>query len=80
MKDSDAIRGVLITKFVCAECGEFLKMSYTVPEGNRYIEEEPTGSAMVEHTFAVHPCQSCMAPYKKVKEALDVVLKGVEEK
>jgi transcription elongation factor Elf1 len=79
----DGIRTHLVTKFVCAQCGHSLKLSYETPKPERVngitpYEPEPgagiTGAAKRENTIAIYPCGNCyekaLAPIKKLKEVL----------
>lgn len=71
------IREFLVTKMVCAKCGGNLSLSYEKPQGaGQYAYGEPTGAAMVQQIVAVEPCESCMAPVRRVQVALEVLQKG----
>lgn len=70
-------REFLVTKLVCAKCGTNLSLSDETPQGaGRYSEGEPTGASMLRQVVAVEPCQPCMEPLRKLKDAL-ATLKGV---
>jgi hypothetical protein len=69
--NKDWMRTHLVTKFICADCGTNLHLSYDRPKGNsRCVQGEPTGAAMVESLISIHPCQNCMAPLEKIKSAV----------
>ena len=69
-------REFLVTKFVCAACGQNLSLSYDLPtKQSNHAKGEPTGADMVEQRIAVVPCQSCAAPLQQVRDALAVLAK-----
>lgn len=69
------MRQFLITKMVCAKCGNNLQLTYDVPKGDgRYADGEPTGAHMVEQKVAVEPCQKCMAPLEELRAAARVLV------
>ncbi len=70
----DFMRNHLVIKFKCVECGEMLKLSYDIPKGSNYIEGEPTGAAMVGQVIGVHPCEGCLAPARKLQEAVKTLI------
>lgn len=64
-------REFLVTKFVCAACGSNLRLSYDMPRSaGNHSSGEPTGASMVRQLVAVEPCDTCMAPLQKLKNAL----------
>lgn len=70
-------REFLVTKMVCAKCGSNLGLSYDIPRGaGQCSSGEPTGAAMVQQLVAVEPCGPCMAPLKKLQEALVILKDG----
>lgn len=81
-KLDDCTREYLVTKFVCAECGRALKLSYVRAAASvPYVSGEPTGADKVENAVRIYPCDTCMAPVNKVKAALAAlseVAKGFE--
>jgi hypothetical protein len=69
-------RQFLITKFVCASCGEVLELTYDKPptnSGGRYFEGEPTGVAMVQQTVSVLPCACATRPLEEMRKAADTL-------
>lgn len=67
-------REFLVTKMVCAKCGENLSLSYDTPKATHYAEGEPTGAAMVQMKVAVEPCGHCMAPLTQFRAAARVLV------
>jgi hypothetical protein len=64
-------REFLVTKFVCAACGDNLSLTYDMPtKSSRHSPGEPTGAAMVEQRIAVNPCRTCAAPLGEIRSAL----------
>ena len=64
-------REMIVTKLVCAKCGENLQLRYYEPtHPGRCADGEPTGAAMVHHIVAVEPCETCMRPVVAVRTAL----------
>lgn len=70
----DFMRNQLVTKFKCVACGNMLKLSYDVPKGNNYTEGEPTGAAMVGVVIGIHPCEGCLAPARKLQDAVKALI------
>lgn len=72
------MRQMLVTKFACASCGNLLNLTYDSPKASvpKYVESEPTGAAMVEAMFLIEPCQTCLQPAQRVREAVETLLKG----
>jgi hypothetical protein len=69
-------REFLITKFVCAACGNNLSLTYDMPtKSSSHSHGEPTGAAMVEQRIAVKPCESCAAPLQQIRSALATLAK-----
>jgi hypothetical protein len=66
------MREFLITKFVCADCGNNLELSTEKPKtGNsRYSQGEPSGAYMLQQLVPLHPCRVCMQPLFAMREAL----------
>jgi transcriptional regulator of met regulon len=78
-------REFLVSKFVCHECGNILKVGYLQKEErakrriNDLAQGEPTGSSMVENTIYVLPCEKCKERADKISEALKTLLKEIEK-
>jgi len=67
-------REFLVTKFVCAACGQNLSLSYELPTTySKHAEGQPTGAEMVEQRVAVEPCKPCAAPLLQIRSALAVL-------
>lgn len=61
-------REFLVTKFVCASCGENLDLSCDVPRGaGSYARGQPNGAAMVEQLVAIKPCRCVTGPLDDVR-------------
>lgn len=82
MNNQDNSRYNLVTKFICAKCGEQLTMSYSAPAAkatgyNRDAEDGITGALKVENRIAIHPCRKCysdaVAPMDAMRKALAAV-------
>lgn len=74
-KQEDGMRQFLITKFVCANCGSTLELTYDTPKGaGRYAEGEPTGADMVQRCVAISPCRQCFAPLAEMKAAVKTLM------
>ena len=71
---SDYMRTHLVTKFICAVCGEPLILSYKDRKKSKWVEGEPTGAAMVESLVGVYPCKKCLSPANKAKDAIKTLL------
>jgi hypothetical protein len=69
-------REFLITKFVCAACGNNLKLTYDLPKGaGRFCADgEPTGAAMVQQLVAIEPCECKTRPLEEMRNAAKVLL------
>ena len=68
------MREFLITKFVCAKCGDNLELTYDKPSGAvRHADGEPTGAAKVEQVVVVEPCRRCLEPLENVRRAIGVL-------
>lgn len=68
-------REFLITKFVCSECGNNLRLTYETPEGaGVYADGEPTGAAMVQQVVAIEPCEVATRPLEEMRRAAKVLL------
>lgn len=52
----------LVTKFVCAKCGELLNLSYDMPKkkGCGDCADGITGASKVEAYIAIEPCSGCL--------------------
>lgn len=70
------MREFLVTKLVCAKCGNKLSLSTDRPKTTRHAEGEPTGADMLELAVAVEPCEVCMEPLERMRRAVDVLLDG----
>lgn len=69
------MREFLITKFVCSTCGNNLRLTYDAPKGaGRYVDGEPTGSAMVQQVVAIEPCECVTRPLDEMRRAAKVLL------
>ena len=73
---SNHSRNYLVSQFFCAACGHQLTLSYIEPP-KRVSEGGESGGLsgaekVVTNTF-VEPCQACLRPVRKVKEALAVL-------
>jgi len=67
----DFIRNSLVTAFVCVECGSNLSLSYKSKKGSgRMVDDEPTGAAMVKNVIYIYPCEKCLEPAIKAKQAV----------
>lgn len=72
------MREFLITKFVCAKCGNNLELNVCVPNGaGGHIEGEPSGAYMVEKLVAIEPCKTCMKPLHEMRSAVKNLLNAV---
>lgn len=79
MSTKDFCRYNLVTKFVCAQCGTQLMLSYAVPKENFgeseiEVDDRITGAAKVENRIAIHPCGKC---YREATEPLEYLRKAV---
>jgi hypothetical protein len=75
MDNNDLIREFLITKFICADCGNNLQLSYENKKATtNYSEGEPTGAAMVMTVVSVHPCAKCRGKYDKFKQCIEAII------
>jgi hypothetical protein len=74
-------REFLVTKFVCATCGNNLGLTYELPtKYSNYAEGEPTGAAMVEQRIAIAPCKPCAEPLVLIRKSLaHLVAHGIRE-
>ncbi len=69
------MREFLITKFVCAECGKNLKITYEVPKSaGQYADGQPTGADMVEQVVAIEPCDCVTLKLEKYRGAVKTLL------
>jgi hypothetical protein len=70
------MREFLITKFVCAACGNNLQLTYDIPKGaGRFCaQDEPTGAAMVQQLVAIEPCKCTTRPLEEMRNAAKVLL------
>jgi len=65
-------RQFLVTKMVCARCGSNLNLTYEMPKpAGSHAPGEPTGADMVEQKVAIEPCDACLAPLRRLQEALE---------
>lgn len=64
------MRQFLVTKMVCTDCGGTLQLSYDLPNQVQHADGEPTGALMVSQIVAVKPCQHCLKPLAKTREAV----------
>lgn len=63
-------REFLITKFVCAKCGDVLEIERApTTERARHCDGEPTGAAMVASTIVIEPCKRCAEPFEAMRRA-----------
>ena len=71
----DSMRTHLITKFKCTKCGSLLNVSYDCPNNQSdYSDGEPSGAYKVDNIIGIHPCEKCMEPVKKVKQAISALI------
>ena len=72
---SDSGRNLLVSKFVCAECGELLDIySGPLKTSPPYASGEPTGASMKVNAIALHPCAKCLRPVQEVVRAVTTLL------
>jgi hypothetical protein len=74
----------LVTKFVCANCGKFLCLSYEAPDLGDYEQDSGTrdnitGADKVENRIAIEPCKTCYSKAREPIEHLRAALKGAEQ-
>jgi hypothetical protein len=69
---TDCSRNFLLTGFVCASCGEILTLSYDISKESKskYFDGQPTGADTVQKVIAIHPCDTCLEPVRKIKDAM----------
>ena len=70
------MRQFLITKLVCAKCGNNLELSSERVKTTKYAQGEPTGADMVESAIVVEPCKVCMEPLTRMRQAVAVLLES----
>ncbi len=77
---SDSMRYNLVTRFVCAKCGDQLALTHQPAKSNEYAPEKSdgiTGAAKVEQAIGIHPCQRCYSeatePIKALRAALNSI-------
>lgn len=77
---SDFMRKSLVTQFVCAECGDYLTISYDEPKkASNSLEGEDfdiTGAAKVHNLVSVHRCKNC---YGKVSEPMNALASALKQ-
>lgn len=69
-------REFLLTKFVCASCGEALELTYDKPPASAqglYSEGQPTGAAMVQQLVSVLPCECATRPLEEMRKVADTL-------
>jgi hypothetical protein len=66
------MREFLITKFVCADCGNNLELSTVKPQpyASKHSQGEPSGAYMLQQLVPLHPCRVCMQPLFAMRDAL----------
>lgn len=77
----DAMRTHLVTKFICAKCGNSVKLSYEEPKVDSFdrevVNDRITGAAKVDQSVYLHPCQKCYgeatAPIEALRQVLGVI-------
>lgn len=76
-QDKNAYRQFLVTKFVCADCGSLLNLSYNAPTGplGDYADGEPTGGHMVQQKVAVEPCRKCAEPMEDAEKMAKILVR-----
>lgn len=67
------MRTHLVTKFVCSKCKSLLELSYGKNHAP-HSRGEPTGADMVENTISVDPRKTCLAPGRRLAEAMNEVI------
>lgn len=73
--NDNSMRQFLITKFVCAACGNLLTLSakevspVAVDCGRNDGDNEPTGAAKVVSCIAIIPCETCLEPLQTAQKA-----------
>jgi hypothetical protein len=71
------MRQYLVTKFVCATCGNNLEISSKPFTGlARYAEGEPSGAYKHESVIQLEPCENCMRPLEDMRRAARTLLEG----
>ncbi len=68
------MRGFLVTKFVCANCGCNLQLSPEKPRTSKYAAGEPTGAAMVESLVVLVPCTCVTSQLEEMRNAAKLLL------
>jgi len=69
------MRKYLVTKFVCAKCGNNLQITYHMPKAaGNYEAGEPTGADMVAQKIAIMPCIKCAMPSNEMKKAVRTII------
>lgn len=67
------MRTHIVTKLVCAGCGETLELTGK-PILGKYSEGEPTGADQLSNDIGVNPCYTCTDPARKAAEAMKTFL------
>lgn len=69
------MREFLLTKFVCARCGNNLKLTYDIPKNaGTYSPGEPTGADMVASLIAIIPCHCEIKPLEQMRAAIKAMI------
>lgn len=78
---NDYQRVSLVTRFICAKCGNQLRLSYTNPEKVILdkLSREPQGAYAREEIITIHPCENCEKPIRDFKKALATINYIVQE-
>jgi hypothetical protein len=77
----DVFRYNLVTKFVCANCGQQLRLSYEAPKTtkyNQFADSGITGACKVEQDVSIYPCDSCYGEAIRPIKALADAMKAAE--
>jgi hypothetical protein len=73
-KTGDIARTYLVTVYVCAKCGEPLKLSHTAPNSPEPATDI-VGAHKVNSRIPIHPCEYCynqaQQPLRLLKAALE---------
>lgn len=78
---NDRSRTHLVTKFICANCGNSVRLSNEPPKVASYdkevVDDGITGAAKVEQSLYLHPCQKCYgeatAPIEALRQVLGII-------
>jgi len=74
------MREFLVSRFVCATCGDNLNLSSDAPKfTTRSPDGLPTGAAMVQQVVAIEPCGNCNRPLREMRAAVKMILDSAQK-